>query len=182
MNTSNETTAAEFSAPATSAINIDQLYREHHKHVKFFVMRYVRNNEDAEDVTQATFMEASRCAGGFSGMSKPSTWLFGIALNMARSHVRQRLSREDTLDINDFDETLPAANADPARLCEARDLLRKSLAVLSNMSQDMQDTFGAVIESGMTYELAAHSLDIPVGTVRSRLARIRGQIRDLKPE
>ncbi len=182
MNTFNEPRAAELSGPVTSAINIDQLYREHHKHVKFFVMRYVRSNEDAEDVTQATFMEASRCAGGFSGLSKPSTWLFGIALNMARSHLRQRLSREDNLDINDFAEILPATNADPARLCEARDLMRKSLVMLSKMSQDMQDTFEAVIESGMTYELAAHSLDVPVGTVRSRLARIRSQIRDLKPE
>ena len=170
-------------AAPSARIDLDALFREHRRALTAFVKRYVRNEDDAEDVVQATFLEAFRCADRFEGGSKPSTWLFGIALNLARNHVRSRCSRpdtQDTADIDDLAETLAAPDADPAALVERRDMARKALAILSTLSPDLQETFNAVLDTGDTYELAARHLGVPVGTVRSRLNRIRQQVRTLR--
>jgi RNA polymerase sigma factor (sigma-70 family) len=164
-------------------LDLDALFREHRRALTAFVKRYVRNEDDAEDVVQATFLEAFRCADRFEGGSKASTWLFGIALNLARNHVRSRIARPDTqesTDIDDLADTLAAPNADPAALVERRDMARKALAILAKLSPELQDTFHAVLDTGDTYELAARHLGVPVGTVRSRLNRIRQQVRTLR--
>ena len=161
-------------------IDIESLYRTHHRHVLLFVRRYVRDASDAEDVAQSAFLEATRCAARFSNLSKPSTWLFGIALNMARNHLRRR--QPDAMFVNDIEEEgheVEDPFGDPASLVEARDMLKKSLALVDTLSDDLQSTFHAVLETDQTYDLAARELGIPIGTVRSRLSRIRGQLRGL---
>ena len=168
---------------AAPQLDLDALFREHRRALTAFVKRYVRNEDDAEDVVQATFLEAFRCADRFEGGSKASTWLFGIALNLARNHVRSRIARPDTqesTDIDDLADSLAAPDADPAALVERRDMARKALAILAKLSPELQDTFNAVLDTGDTYELAAQHLGVPVGTVRSRLNRIRQQVRTLR--
>jgi RNA polymerase sigma factor (sigma-70 family) len=160
-------------------IDIDALYKTHHKHVLLFVRRYVRDAADAEDVTQSAFLEATRCAAKFSNLSKPSTWLFGIALNMARNHVRRKNPDGLFCDIEDEAHELPDPFGDPAKIIEARELLGKSIHLVGTLSDDLQATFNAVMDTEQTYDLAARELGIPIGTVRSRLSRIRGQLRTL---
>ena len=175
--------AAAPARPAAPQLDLDALFREHRRALTAFVKRYVRNEDDAEDVVQATFLEAFRCADRFEGGSKASTWLFGIALNLARNHVRSRIARPDTqecTDIEDLAESLAAPDSDPAELVERRDMARKALAILGKLSPELQDTFNAVLDTGDTYELAAQHLGVPVGTVRSRLNRIRQQVRTLR--
>lgn len=163
-------------APSTD-IDLNQLYREHHRHLLRFVQRYVRNSEDAEDVVQNTFVEAARCAGRFAGLSKPSTWLFGIALNLARNHERRKYaSLCDTMD-ESFMEQIADIGADPARLIENREVAGKVLALLESLPSKVRATFEAVLEGDATYEQAAAQLQIPVGTVRSRVSRVRTAVR-----
>jgi RNA polymerase sigma-70 factor (ECF subfamily) len=162
------------------AIDLDQLCRKHRTKLRSFVRRYVRCEEDAEDVVQCTFIEAARCAGSFNARSQPSTWLFGIALNLARNHVRRRSKEALTVDVEDIEELMEAPNSDPAQLVENRDLADKAIALLQAMDPELRRTFDAVYESGNTYELAAQQLGIPTGTVRSRLARIRQEVRRLR--
>jgi RNA polymerase sigma factor (sigma-70 family) len=162
-----------------ASIDIDSLYRTHHRHVLLFVRRYVRDPSDAEDVVQSAFLEATRCAAKFSNLSKPSTWLFGIALNMARNHVRRKLPDNLFCDVEEEGHEVEDPFGDPAALVEARDLLTKSLALIDTLSDDLKTTFHAVLETDQTYDLAARELGIPIGTVRSRLSRIRGQLRGL---
>lgn len=178
FNTEEMGSASVATSPANAApINIDKLYREHRHHLLRFVQRYVRNPEDAEDVVQNTFMEAVRCADRFSGLSKPSTWLFGIALNLARNHVRR--SCADLCDV--IDETvlaqIPDMHADPAMLIELREIAAKVEAMLNELSPKIRNTFEAVLDGESTYEEAAEQLDIPVGTVRSRVSRVRAAVR-----
>lgn len=175
-----DTSGASAASAGFAPIDIESLYRTHHRHVLLFVRRYVRDPSDAEDVAQSAFLEATRCAARFSNLSKPSTWLFGIALNMARNHVRRR--QPDAMFVNDIEEEgheVEDPFGDPASLVESRDLLKKSLALVDTLSDDLQSTFHAVLETDQTYDLAARELGIPIGTVRSRLSRIRGQLRGL---
>lgn len=159
------------------SIDLNKLYRDHHHHLLRFVQRYVRNAEDAEDVVQNTFMEALRCADRFSGLSKPSTWLFGIALNLARNQVRRNCSEIYELVDESFMDQVADVNSDPAYLTELRQIAGKVEALLAGLSSEIRTTFDAVLDGESTYEQAAAKLQIPVGTVRSRVSRVRAAVR-----
>jgi len=162
---------------AIPVINIPELFREHHHHLLRFVMRYLKNSADAEDVVQNTFIEAMRCADRFSGLSKPSTWLFGIALNLARNQVRRNCA--DMLDEVDetFMDQIVDDHADPASVIELRQIASKVEALLGHLSPKIRATFEAVLDGDATYEEAAGQLNIPIGTVRSRVSRVRAEVR-----
>ncbi|SFU27779.1 RNA polymerase sigma factor [Pseudoduganella namucuonensis] len=177
MNANANLNTVETQAAAPVAINIDQLYRTHRQHLLRFVQRYVRSTEDAEDVVQKTFIEAMRCADRFSGLSKPSTWLFGIALNLARNQVRRNCADLYEEVEESFMEQIADSHADPAMLVELRQIAGKVDAMLDALPVKIRSTFEAVLEGDSTYEEAAEQLDIPVGTVRSRVSRVRAAVR-----
>jgi len=158
-------------------VNISALYLKHRSHLLRFVQRYVGNQDDAEDVVQNTFVEAVRCAHRFSGLSKPSTWLFGIALNLARNHVRRSCAdRYEMVDENFMDQIVDD-HADPALLFELRQIAGKVEALLNDLPTKIRSTFEAVLDGEVTYEEAATQLSIPIGTVRSRVSRVRAAAR-----
>jgi RNA polymerase sigma factor (sigma-70 family) len=157
--------------------NIDELYRLNKKRLFRFVLHYVRNAEDAEDVVQSTYIEALRCADDFAGLSKPSTWLFGIALNLARNQMRRNgAHRYQTVD-DSFMEQIADVNVDPAQLCEVRQTAGKVVATLGKLPVKLRTAFEAVADGESTYEEAARQLRIPIGTVRSRVSRVRAVVR-----
>lgn len=170
---------SDSSLSSTVAVTVDvaALFEEHHSRLLRFVLRYVRNTEDAEDVVQNTFVEAMRCADRFSGLSKPSTWLYGIALNLARNQMRRNYTHGfEQIDEAEL-EAIEDCNADPARVLEARDISNKVQALINELSADIRATFEAVLDGNATYEEAAAELNIPVGTVRSRVSRVRAAVR-----
>ena len=157
--------------------DIDILFKEHHTHLVRFVQRYVRNVEDAKDVVQNTFLESVRCADRFSGASKPSTWLFGIALNLARNHVRRNYALIAKHADESLIEDMADMGADPADLVQNQDLADKVEKMLSGLPTRIRETFEAVLEQDASYADAAEQMHIPIGTVRSRVSRVREQIR-----
>lgn len=164
--------------PAAAAVDIVALFTAHRTHLLRFVQRYVGNPEDAEDVVQNTFIEAFKCAHRFSGLSKPSTWLFGIALNLARNQVRRNMAdRYEMVDEN-FMEQLVDVHADPAMLYELRQIAQKVDDLLGELPVKIRSTFEAVLDGDATYEEAAAHLQIPIGTVRSRVSRVRAAVRN----
>ena len=172
------TSSSSSSAAAGQPIDIVQLYSEHRTHLLRFVQRYVGNHEDAEDVVQNTFIEAVRCAHRFSGLSKPSTWLFGIALNLARNQVRRNIADRYEMVEETFMEQIVDHHADPAMLFELRQIAQKVENLLSELPPKIRSTFEAVLDGDATYEEAAEHLHIPIGTVRSRVSRVRAAVRN----
>lgn len=169
-------TLAAVAVPCAS-IDIVALYQQHKTHLLRFVQRYLGNQSDAEDVVQNTFVEAVRCAERFSGLSKPSTWLFGIALNLARNQVRRNCAdKYECVDENFMDQIVDT-HADPAMLIEWRQLAAKVDTLLGELPPKIRATFEAVLEGEVTYEEAARDLEIPIGTVRSRVSRVRAAAR-----
>lgn len=162
---------------AAAPIDIVALYTKHRTHLLRFVLRYVGNHEDAEDVVQNTFIEAVKCAHRFSGLSKPSTWLFGIGLNLARNQVRRNSADRYEMVEENFMEQLVDASADPAMVYELRQIAQKVDDMLSELPPQIRHTFEAVLDGDATYEEAAQHLNIPIGTVRSRVSRVRAAVR-----
>ncbi|OGB25916.1 MAG: RNA polymerase subunit sigma-24 [Burkholderiales bacterium RIFCSPLOWO2_02_FULL_57_36] len=168
--------SSEAAAPG-AAVDINQLFREHQHHLLRFVRRYLRNSEDAEDVVQNTFLEAMRCADRFSGLSKPSTWLFGIALNLARNQVRRNCS--DILEKMDESimEQIADYDANPATMIELRQIADQVSLLLDSFPAKIRETFEAVFDGESTYEEAAVQMQVPIGTIRSRVSRVRATVR-----
>lgn len=168
--------AVDAAVPLT-ALDLNLMFRRHRQHILRFVQRYVRNAEDAEDVVQNAFVEALRCVDRFSGLSKPSTWLFGIALNLARNQVRRNCnSLHDSPDESFFEQIIDS-QADPATVAEMRQVARRVEALLEELPEEIRATFEVVLDGGATYEEAAKQLNIPIGTVRSRVSRVRAAVR-----
>ena len=141
---------------------------------------------DAEDVVQETFLRAYHGLAKFRGESSLKTWLYAIALNRARARMgtlgRLRAmfvpgrSKEDDPFASLDDAADPAASPEEnAVLKERRVRLRAAIRALP------EDFRAAVLLrdlEGLSYEEVAEVLGIPIGTVRSRLARGRALLRE----
>lgn len=140
-------------------------------------MSLTRNHAEAEDLVQDTLLRAYRGISNFDGRY-PRAWLLTILRN---THInRNRRARPELL--RDPDATLDrlAAVASDARADAAVDA--ELDAEIVRALDQLDDRFRAVVElvdvDGLTYAEAAEVLDVPVGTVMSRLHRARSRIRD----
>ncbi|WP_255467990.1 RNA polymerase sigma factor [Achromobacter sp. UMC71] len=156
---------------------VSRLVREESERLRRFVLRHVGNGPDADDITQQAFVEMSCHYDTFRGDSKPSTWLFGIARNLIRNHLSRTPERrydfvgEDALAEQTDPRSDPAAQAERVQMIR---ILDRSLAA---MAPDLAEMLVMICADELSYEEVAAQLDLPVGTVRSRLSRARTQIR-----
>ncbi|HOO55685.1 MAG TPA: RNA polymerase sigma factor [bacterium] len=68
----------------------NDVIKEYHREIYFLTLRMVKKAEDAEDLTQQTFINAFEKIGSFRGDSSLKTWLYQIALNLCRTHLRKK--------------------------------------------------------------------------------------------
>lgn len=151
------------------------------------LFRLTQNREDAEDLTQEVFLRAVRSVKGFRGESDIRTWLYRIAVNAARSRFKwwARRGREKTLSIegsvrdseSPLAETLPSKTENPEEELlrhEREALLHRALGEIGEVYRE------AVVLcdlQGLKYEEISELLGISVGTVKSRIARGRDELR-----
>jgi RNA polymerase sigma-70 factor (ECF subfamily) len=126
------------------------------------VYRIVGRN-DVDDVTQQVYLQAFRHIDQFQGLSTVSTWMCRIAINESLQHIRQQKVRKTgpiSTDMQDF-------HASRASDAEKRELLESAL---SHVEPDLKVIFVLREEEGL--------MDLPAGTVASRIARARHQLRE----
>ncbi len=137
------------------------------------VWRFVASLVDpaaADDVTQETYLRAFRALPSFEGRSTVRTWLFGIARRACADHVREAVrQRRLTLRAVALDPAADVCDQDPAGSVGATELLRR-------LGTDQREAFVLTQVLGMSYADAARALDVPVGTIRSRVARARVEL------
>lgn len=164
-------------AGSQPVINADLLFKQHYVFLLRFTQRYVRNMDDAMDVVQNTFVETIRCADRFNGASLPSTWLFGIAQNLARNHLRRSYAAAAKhADESQLDDTIDDSN-NPADMVEQQQLADRVACMLDKLPKRIRETYEVVLEHEASYADAAHIMNIPIGTVRSRISRVKKEIR-----
>jgi len=153
------------------------LFDEHATAVYNHAFRLTGNWSTAEDVMALTFLEAWRLRDRVlvdGGSLRP--WLLGIATNTARNAQRARRRYEAALArlpppdvVPDFSQAL-ADRIDDAQTVAAIN------AALSTLRQAEREVVSLCIGSGLDYAATAEALGIPIGTVRSRLARARKKL------
>ncbi|MDP3253658.1 MAG: sigma-70 family RNA polymerase sigma factor [Hydrogenophaga sp.] len=156
------------------------LVRRYQERVRRFILKYEYNTHDAQDLAQETFLQAFRALPSFNHQARFSTWLTGIAFNLLRNHISRTPSKRHIhLDIDDqLDAASGVASHDPARDYENHQLLGAMERAVAALSPPMRDAIVLVASEGLSYEEAAQTLGVPVGTVKSRLCRARGQLAD----
>jgi RNA polymerase sigma factor (sigma-70 family) len=130
----------------------------------------------AEDLTSLVFLEVWRTRAhvrfGRDGSLLP--WLYGISTNLVRNHRRTAWRHRAALRrLSDIERTKPREQL-PDNEGEAQG--REILATLARLPRRERDVVALCIWAGLSYEEAALALDVPVGTVRSRLARARRKL------
>lgn len=167
------------SARSGNSRSFGVLYERHAKAVYNYCFRRCGDWATAEDLTSVVFLEAWRRREVELQRDSALPWLYGIATNVTRSQ-RRSLSRyraalervPPPLDVSDPSDDVVDREQDEARM---GDLLR----AVRSLPKREQDVLALVSWTGLSYEDAAEALRVPIGTIRSRLARGRGRLEEL---
>jgi len=156
----------------------DRLVERLQTRVYRFVLKQVRRPEEAEDLTQETFLEVFRKLANFKGASRFSTWVMGIALNLARNHRRK--APEYRYDMASEDNVPETADEGPT---PHQSLENKAFAgavqeAMRGLPDDVREAVVLVSLEGMSYEEASAVSGAPVGTMKTRVFRGRKMMRE----
>ena len=161
----------------------EPLVEKYRQRVYRLAYNVLRDSDEAWDVAQDAFIRAFQALPSFRGDSAFYTWLFRIVMNVARDRARQHAARgrafgTERVDEKDWDRVLVDQATSPdahATQVEERDRIARALATLSEphraiiMLSDLE---------GLSYREIAEVLNIPMGTVMSRLHNARRLLRD----
>ena len=158
----------------------NQLAHRYERHIYNVSFRMMGNVQMAEDATQETLIKAYRGIGGFRG-DNLRAWLLRIAYNTCNDIFRSRRGRQDvSLEAITEESNVSWESSDPSPEDEAlrgelgREIQRGMLA----LPHDQRMVLVLVDVEGMSYEEAAQAMGIASGTLRSRLSRARGKLKD----
>ena len=161
---------------ADASQEIRQLTQLQVNRLRAFVHKRVMNPDDADDILQCTFLEALRNEHKFRHASKPDTWLCGIALNLIRNHFRRHYHQPYQECLDDH-PNITQEHADIGQVVDDRRQLQRTVEALKTLPDNMQQVIHVSLVMDGNYQDTAHSLGVPIGTVRSRLSRAREQLR-----
>jgi RNA polymerase sigma-70 factor (ECF subfamily) len=148
------------------------------------VLRMVRDNALAEDLTQECFMRAFGALGSYDPSRKLVSWLLRIARNLTIDHLRRRTAVTVSWDGAGDGESpwnnMPDPGAPtPEHSAESRELLQAVERSLARLSPEYRDIFVLRFVEELSYEEIAQALEIPMGTVKTRIHRARGRMLEL---
>ncbi len=145
----------------------------------------LRNDGEAEDVVQETYVRAFTHLDGFRGEASLSTWLARIAINEALGRARGQRARvelsalpQDALDAQIIQFPLSSASTDPEKSMAQREIQRVVEHAIDELSEPFRLVFIARVMEGMNVEETAALLDLKPETVKTRLHRARAMLRD----
>lgn len=164
---------------AGDAAAFGQLVRRYQDRLYNALVQSLGAWDEAQDVVQDSFVQAFLKLHSFQGQSKFYTWLYRIAFNTAasgRRRQRPNLSLEQSRD-HGGPEPLFAGEAPQDRLLQTERVEQVQRA-LGTLTEDHRTILVLREIDGLAYEEIAEILELPVGTVRSRLFRARMQLRE----
>jgi len=160
-----------------------ELVRRYQDRLYSTVYRLLDNAEDAQDVVQEAFLHAYQSLESFKGDSLFFTWLYRIAVNAAISLKRKRRvvlsidgGRNGEGGVEPMD---PSEVSRPGHALEQAEQERRVQQALNRLSPEHRAVLIMKDMEGQKYETMAEALQVPIGTIRSRLHRARLELREL---
>jgi RNA polymerase sigma-70 factor (ECF subfamily) len=168
-----------------SRTEFERLMRQHNQRLFRVARSILREDADAEDALQDAYVQAYRKLGDFRGEAELSTWLTRIVINQALMRVRSRTRDRNVVSFGDRrDEAAPELEvadahaespSDAALRAEVRKVLERRIDALP---EAFRTVFVMREVEEMTARETADALGIPEATVRTRLFRARGLLRE----
>lgn len=156
-----------------------ELFERHSRVIYTFAFRRTADWSLAEDLTSVVFLEAWRRRADVRLVHESALpWLFGIATNVLRN-ARRSLRRHQAALGRLAVEDEPDFAGELAERLDDRRRMREILVSFAQLPRREQEVIALCRWSGLSYEEAAVALDVPIGTVRSRLARARRRLGEL---
>ena len=166
----------------------ERLVAEHSGDLYALLFRLTNDSEEARDLTQETFLRAFQSIGRFRGDASLKTWIYRIGINQARNRWRwwRRRKRDVTVSLDATDDqnetplaaSLPSDSApNPEQETLARERERQLRQALLGLKSAFREAVVLRDVEGFSYEEIAEMLQISIGTVKSRIARGRLELR-----
>ena len=152
------------------------------------ILRICQNPDDAAELLGDTFVKILDRIGDFQSRSSFYTWAFSIAVNLTISHCRRKQKiKFSSIDQQQEDAGVDAlkeylsdkSEADPAAISQNAELCSLVNKLLAELSDEHRSVLVLRDIEGMDYEHISRTLNISVGTVKSRLNRARNNLREL---
>jgi RNA polymerase sigma-70 factor (ECF subfamily) len=166
----------------------ETLVERHQKKMLNIAYRMLGDYDDACDVTQEAFIAAYKAIKKFKGEAKFSTWLYRIVINYAKNHLKKRKSIEtrEGISIDDSEKikekgvlfSSETIGANPGTQMEKREREEQVQKCISTLDEEFKEVLVLRDIQGFSYEEICAILKIPDGTVKSRLSRARGVLKD----
>ncbi len=146
------------------------------RHAPWLTLRLSRRCSDPDVVDQAvqdTFLAIWRKPGGFAGRGEVGAWIWGIAIRRLIDHLRRR-----RLPVQAMDEAAGAVTTSAEEQVLLGVEYGDLAGALNGLSPELRAVVQATVLDGLTTREAARLLNIPAGTVKTRMMRARGQLRE----
>ena len=149
------------------------LVRRHQKAIFNLIYRMLGDYDEAAEIAQETFLSAYRSIGRFRGEANFSTWLYRIAFNHASTRRKSMANRQQRTVSLETMEPVCGHGLDPAEIVAQKEIQDRVQNALNSLEPD--DAMIILLKDlqDIPYEEVARVLEVPVGTVKSRLHRAR---------
>lgn len=147
--------------------------------------RMTASDDDARDVVQDAFVKALLNLNRFDHRASFRTWLMRIVTNTATDHLRSNRRKNRLFQLvnwssdNNHANNEPGVDCDPSQSLHQKDLRREIDSALATLSNTTRGAFVLYAEAGMTYQEVAETLEIPLGTVMSRIHSARKKLQQV---
>jgi len=163
----------------------DLLVKRYRDPLMNFIYRFLGDRTDAEDILQETFLRLYKNKHYYKEIAKFSTWIYTIAGNLAKTELRKR-KRRNIFSIHNFmstekDYELPDKGITPEKFANAAITDKEIQKAIGKLSPKFKQVILLRDVQGFSYEEISQIVNIPLGTVKSRVNRARLKLQyDLK--
>jgi RNA polymerase sigma-70 factor (ECF subfamily) len=158
-------------AAAGSKSAFEMLMKGYVQVIYSYALTRVGSAQDAQDILQETMLAVWRGIGSFKGGSSLKTWVMGIARRKISDHFRS-VYKTDQLPLSHVEDSL-SADGGIDSLSDAIDIQN----AVKKLSESERELVFLVFTARMTYAEISKTMEIPLGTVKSRMSAIKGKLR-----
>ena len=153
------------------------LMTKYYPRVYASLFAFTKSREDSEDLTQLTFIKVWQKINSFRGDSAFFTWVYRIAINLAKNHFASSSSKKDKVNISsdDLEIDIPSYENPEISLMHKQSL-QNIQSYVKTLPESLKTAFTLREVDGKSYEEISDITNTPIGTVRSRIFRARESI------
>ena len=161
---------------------LEELVRRYFKQVFLFIKTFIKQDQEAEDITQETFIKAWKNLKKFDTEKKFKTWVFQIAKNTCIDYLRKnkKMVSADSLQEEQMAislEHMKDAAPLPEEIFDSLGFEKKLEEVLNTLPENYRQTVSLHLQQDLTFQEISEVLNEPLNTVKSRYRRALMSIR-----